>query len=364
MAWDDILGQDLAKRIFHSHLETGRVFSSYLLVGPEGVGKRRLALEMAKALNCEAPRQQAAERSPERPHTQNLGVGESRDEALRASPQCDACQSCRQIARGVHPDVHLVVPGGASDQVKIEQIRQLLSRVSLRPYSATMQVVIIDGVERLTDEAANSLLKALEEPPTQSRFLLLTAHLVQCLLTIVSRCQVIRCQPLRAEWVRRILIEGQHCEARDAEAIARLSGGSASRAIELAARWAPYQEILARCASGASSAWIEQPLPETREEVTQFLDGMLGWVRDLVAAAAGDPERVAHAEYAEALRRQARTVDVGQCLEAADKLMALRKSLEQFVSPRLVGALAREYWLSLSTTSVHSRQSTVDCEIS
>lgn len=320
MSWNDILGQELAKRIFRSHLETGRIFPSYLLVGPDGVGKRRLALEMAKALNCEAAR------------------------------PCDACQSCRQIAKGVHPDVHLVVPGGASDQVKIEQIRQLLSRVSLRPYSATMQVVIIDGVERLTDEAANSLLKALEEPPSQSRFLLLTAHLAQCLLTIVSRCQVIRCQPLRAEWVKRILIEGRHCgEARDAEAIARLSDGSGSQAVALAGRWTVYQTFLARLALEPPSVWIEQPLPDTREEVTQFLDGMLGWVRDLVAVAVGDPERVAHAEYAEALRRQARTVDVGQCLEAADTLMALRKSLEQFVSPRLVGALARETWLSLTS---------------
>ena len=99
MAWADILGQDVVKRVWQTHLAAGTVSSAYLLIGPEGVGKRRLALEMAKALNCLA------------------------DEAQ----PCDACTACRQIARAVHPDVHVIVSSGASDQIKIEDIRQELA---------------------------------------------------------------------------------------------------------------------------------------------------------------------------------------------------------------------------------------------
>ena len=141
MAWNDILGHDVVKQIWQAHLEAGTVPGAYLLAGPDGIGKRRLALEMAKALNCLA----------------------------QAGRPCDQCAPCMQIARQTHPDVHTIVPGGASDQIKIEEIRHLIGRVALRPFSGRMQVALIDGAQRLTEEAANSLLKALEEPSSQTR---------------------------------------------------------------------------------------------------------------------------------------------------------------------------------------------------
>ena len=318
MAWDDLLGQQLAKRVLQTHLADGRVASAYLLVGPDGIGKRRLALEMAKAINC-------------------VGTG------LRP---CDACLVCSQISRGVHPDVHLLLPGGAADQIKIDDIRYLLGRVALRPFSAAVQVAVIDGAERLTEEAANGLLKALEEPSARTRFLLTSAHFTRCLPTIVSRCQVIRCAPLPPDAVKRILIERQGCEPPVAEAVARLAEGSASRAIELASRWAAHQQMCSRLADEAPSGWMEQPLPEAREDVARLLDGMTAWLRDLAVAAA-DAGRAVHAGHADALRRQALAVDMDRCLATAFELMALRESLEQFVSPRLVASLAREKWLSL-----------------
>lgn len=319
MAWSDIAGQDFAKRLLQTHLASGRVANAYLLVGPEGVGKRRLAMEFAKALNC----------------------------ASGASRPCDTCSVCQQIMRAIHPDLHLLVPGGASEQIKIEHIRHLIGRVSLRPYSATVQVAIIDGAERLTEEAANSVLKILEEPPVHTRFLLTTTTTCACLPTIVSRCQVVRCEPLRADLVTRILLEGGHGEPRLAKTIARLAEGSASRAIALAGRWAAYEAATSRLASDTPSVWCERPLPETRDDVAQLIDGMLGWVRDLALSTVGAEGRVAHIEHADILRRQARVVEPDRCVETALKLLALRESLEQFVSPRLVASLAREQWLSL-----------------
>ncbi|MBI3320925.1 MAG: DNA polymerase III subunit delta' [Candidatus Omnitrophica bacterium] len=318
MGWDDLLGHESAKRLLRAHAESGRMAGAYLLVGPEGVGKRRLAREMAKALNCTA----------------------------QGPRPCDACAVCRQIDRNSHPDVHGLAPGGASDQIKIDDVRGLLGRIALHPFSAATQVVIIDGAERLTEEAANALLKTLEEPNPHTRFLLTSAHVADCLPTIRSRCQLIRCDALPADAIARIVIGERGCEPQVAESVARIAGGSASGALALAARWTRHQQIAAQLADDAPSAWAAHPLPETREEVAEFLDDLMQWLRDLAVVDA-DPAHLVYAEHAERLRRQARAFDRDRCIETALELVALRDSLEQFVSPRLVAALAREKWLEL-----------------
>lgn len=332
MAWHHIVGQELAKRILQQHAALGRVTSAYLLVGPDGVGKRRLALEMAKTLNCSAT---------ERP--------------------CDACVNCRQIDRRTHPDVHGLEPGGASRQIGIEEVRQLLSRIALRPYSAFVQVAIINEADRLTEEAGNSLLKALEEPGAQTRFLLATSQLPRCLPTIISRCQIIRCQPLAAEAVAQIVADAQPVDADTAQAVARRSGGSASQALALADRWAEHRAILDRLADGNIAAWVEQPLPESRQEVADLLEEMIRWLRDVAVTAvvipAGGSAALTHPGQERVLSRRAATVDVDRCLETAFELMALRDSIEQFVSPRLVAALARERWLNLQAGALAQSQS-------
>ena len=318
--WDDVLGQETAKRILRSHLASDRVANAYLLAGPAGVGKCTLALEMAKALNCTA-------------------------EGVRP---CDVCRTCAHIIRGIHPDVHHLKPGGAAQRIRIDDVRHLLGRIALQPFNARWQVGIIEGVERLTEEAANSLLKALEEPPSHTRFVLTTSHLIDCLPTIISRCQLIRCQPLPVEVVTRRLRTHPGTTPEAADAIARLSGGSVSRALELSGRWAEHETTLSRLADRSSSTWLEDPLPETREGVTQLLDGMMSWLRDLAVTAAGDARWVVHTAQADALRHQADVVDVDRCLETVFELVALRESIEQFANPRLVAALAREKWLTLS----------------
>jgi len=322
MAWTDILGQETAKRMVSAHLAAGTVAGAYLFAGPEGVGKRLLALELAKALNC-------------------VSTG---------SRPCDACMACQQIAKGVHPDLHRAAPSGASNQIKIDDIRQILGRLALRPYSARIQVALLENVERMTEEAANSLLKSLEEPTTFTCFLLTTDRLSHCLPTIVSRCQIIRCQALPAETIQQILVERHSCDARTAAVAARLARGSVSLALELATRWTDYERLLERFADPEPGRWMDTPLPESRQDVSQLLDGMTAWLRDLAAAAAAEGTAFAHQTQERALRAQAQRIDVDQCLETAFEVIALRESLEQFVSPRLVASLAREKLLNLMRT--------------
>jgi len=189
-------------------------------------------------------------------------------------------------------------------------------------------------------------LKALEEPGPATCFLLVTSRVSDCLPTIISRCQLVRCGPLSHDMVRRILVEAHGLDPHHADALAQRAGGSVAAALGLAGRWDEQRQLAARLAGDPPLVWAAAPLPETREGAAQFLDALMAWLRD-VAVASQDPSRIAHAEHAEALRRQAGLVDIDRCAAAALELVALRDSLEQFVSPRLVASLAREKWLSL-----------------
>jgi len=357
MSWTDILGHDTAKRLLSAHLASGTTAGAYLFAGPDGVGKRRLALELAKALNCvgEAGRglpQAAVLPSPPRAPRGAPDVVTGRVEG------CDQCLTCRQIDRGVHPDVHVLQGGGASQQIGVEEVRHLLGRIELRPFSARVQVAILDGAERMTEEAANAMLKTLEEPSSRTKFLLITAELLRCLPTVVSRCQLIRCQPLPAETVQQILVGAHDCVPAVATVASKLSQGSASRAIALARRWEVYAKGAERFCDESVESWMAHPLPETRQEVMAWLELMMAWLRDLAVCAVTVSRSeadespsgwIAHTPFEESLRRQAVAIDVDRCVETVFDLMALRDSLEQFVSPRLVASLAREKWLALTT---------------
>lgn len=322
MAWNTILGQPFALRVLQSHLVRQRIAPAYLFIGPDGVGKRLAAVEMAKAVNC--------------------------DRAGTLESPCDACDSCQRIAREVHPDVHRLSPHGASESIPIDEVRHLLERVNLRPYMGARTVAIIDGADRLTEEAANSLLKALEEPPGQAVFLLTTAHPARCLPTIISRCRVVRFQRLTAEVIEALLSRIHLGEPAIAQSAGRLAQGSMARALELCAQWTRHEAITALLGSEPPSAWLAWDMPRDREELSRWLGEAILWLRDVAVAGAGEPSLIGHRHALEAIQRQASRVDADRCVSTALSLVELKTSLdEQSISPRLVGTLLRERWLEL-----------------
>ena len=298
MGWMDIQGQPLALQILQTHLRQQRIAPAYLFAGPEGVGKRLTALELAKALNCQ---------QPEGP--------------------CGQCPHCRRIIRQIHPDVHLLTPKGALGVIHMEGVRQILGRIALRPFMGRYQVAILDGADRLTEEAANGLLKSLEEPPSQTRFVLLTSQPSSCLPTIVSRCQLIRFQRLPASVIAQLLVRQQTCDAATAEQVSRLAQGSCERAVELAGHWRSWQDIMAQLASDRPMKWLTWNPPTDRRELAQWLACSIVWLRDAAVSGITDSDRCARA-----------------ALEFVEYAASLR---EQLVSARLVGTLFREAWISL-----------------
>ena len=157
MSFSDIVGNGRIKRILGKALERGRLPNSLLFAGPQGVGKIDTALVAAKALNC----------------------------LTLTADACEACEACTAITKGNHPDVMRIEP--EKEILKIEQMRILKEAAYLRPMVGRKRVFIVEREESMNSEAANSLLKVLEEPPAFSHIFLITSNPFIILPTIRSR---------------------------------------------------------------------------------------------------------------------------------------------------------------------------------
>jgi DNA polymerase-3 subunit delta' len=181
-----------------------------LFVGPAGVGKRRFAVELAKALLCE------------RPHSEN---------ALEA---CDRCDSCLLVDAGTHPDLFMVGRPEDKNEVPIEVMKELCRSFSLKSARGHGKVGILDDADDLNEESANCFLKTLEEPPPFSVFILIGTSLDRQLATIKSRCQIVRFPPLANDIVRQLLQKQGISDAKMLDRLIRLAGGSPGQALALA----------------------------------------------------------------------------------------------------------------------------------
>lgn len=193
------------RRLLHHSIGQNRLAHAYIFNGPEGVGKKRTALDLAAAVNCAA-----------RP----AGLD-----------SCGECPSCRKIAAGAHPDVHLVAP--AKKVFLIEQIREIIREIQYQPFEGQRRLFILDNSDRMNDESANCLLKTLEEPPDKNILVLITANLSALLPTIRSRSQILNFLPVPTSIVENFLIERAGAHPAHAARAARLGMGSIGTALTL-----------------------------------------------------------------------------------------------------------------------------------
>ena len=153
---------------------------------------------------------------------------------------CGECQTCRTIASNNHPDILTIEP--QKDQIRIDTIRSLIAHLSFTPYSAKHRFVLIQSAEKMTSAAGNALLKILEEPPSQTHFLLTAAKVTDLLPTVQSRCQIIRFQPWPDDVIVSHLVEQYALDKQTAETTVKLAAGSQIKAIDLAQKnWVTTQ---------------------------------------------------------------------------------------------------------------------------
>ena len=212
-----------------------------LLAGPAGVGKRRVAMAVAQAINCLEPR--------------------STSELERDA--CGKCASCRRIERGTHPDVIVIEPGDTGS-IKIEAVREVVDRASYRPFEGRHRVVIIDEADALVAPAQNALLKTLEEMPAASIFLLVSSMPDALLPTVRSRCPRLRFGPLSPGEVARALVRDHKYSEPDARAAAADADGSIGRALtddaaDLTAARDDARRLLEQSARTDDPAFADRP---------------------------------------------------------------------------------------------------------
>jgi DNA polymerase-3 subunit delta' len=152
-------------------------------------------------------------------------------EALSAADSCGRCRSCRKIQSGNHPDIIRVEPSGPF--IRIKQIRDICDTLSLKPYEARLRIIIISDAQAMNPQAANALLKVLEEPPAQTVLILTAVQTSDLLPTIVSRCQHIRFSPIHREKIETFLIEKHGVNAEDAAIFSAMASGSMTKALSM-----------------------------------------------------------------------------------------------------------------------------------
>ena len=207
MSWEEIRGHEKVVETFRAAFTRGRLGQAYLFVGPDGIGKRLFALQLAKALLCEDP----------------------------PSPleTCDRCPACAQVQAGTHPDVFRVRTPDGKHELPVDEIRTFCTQMAMKPTRGSKKIGIVDDADDFNDESANAFLKTLEEPPSGSVLILLATSIDRQLPTILSRSQVVRFSPLQPEALRAILAAHDVDDPVQLERLIRLSGGSAAGALAL-----------------------------------------------------------------------------------------------------------------------------------
>ena len=242
---------------------------AYLFRGPDGVGKKLAALLTAARINCTAPDGHSG---------------------------CGTCSSCRRLRSGNHPDVVVVSPEKGS--IKIDRVRELCRSLSYPPYESRMRVVVIEDVHTMTTEAANSLLKTLEEPP-ENNLLILTAESSRELLsTIVSRCQTLTFYGLPVDECARVIGRKlPEIGLDEARLLAELAGGSPGTALtlkkkELVDRYRAVVKVVETTfAAGEDGVTpileAAAELAASKEDLPLMLGLLKIWVRDLMTREPG-----------------------------------------------------------------------------
>lgn len=323
MPFATIVGHRHVVGLLRQAAAAGRVPQSLLFAGPDGVGKRTMALALAQALNC--PRR-------------SEGDG------------CGRCPTCQRIAGGRHSDV-VLVDRGEYASIRIDVLRERVHAVvGYRPFEAERRVFIIDPADDLGSEAQASLLKTLEEPPAAAIIVLVTAFPDSLLATVQSRCRRLRFGPLSEADVARVLEERCGLDRAKARLRAAASGGSVARALaeeagDLAEDRATALGLLTAAAEGpgvrgrlkAAAALVKHSSDRrAREALGTRLAVLASLVRDLFVLEAGDPDTLANADLATELRGVAASFDPARLSAGFSLLTRAQADLERSASPKIV----------------------------
>lgn len=323
--WNTPEQQEVVRHLRQALLQ-GRLAHAYLIVGPRHVGKLELALDLARAVNCLAPLE-------ERP--------------------CGRCSQCQRIAARKHADLRVLSlrrgseNGPSPKEIGIDQVREVGREASLMPFEGRYRVFIFDGAERMSQEAANALLKTLEEPPTRVLLLLIAEREEALLPTVRSRCRRVEMHPLPHQEVVKYLATQREVESDEAELLARLSRGRLGWALqaverpELLERRREALDTLSRLTEAdlyhrfRYAERLATQYSEDRETGREVLYLWLQWWRDILVMKMGLQELLLNGDRLQQLQQEAARLSATAVTHFLRELLWVLDALEQNATPRL-----------------------------
>jgi DNA polymerase III subunit delta' len=317
MPFDTIIGHERPKRFLQAALRSQRLAHALLFHGREQIGKLLTARVLAQAVNCEA-----------------LAMPDPPD-------ACGVCRSCHQIETGAHPDVTILT--ATSGKGETDQTREIESRFIYRPLIGRCKIVILDNADLLRREAANALLKTIEEPPPDSLIVLVSSRPEALLPTIRSRCQEIRFAPQALDQVEAAIRQRRSLPERDVRFLAVISGGRLGLALEanpeaLRAERAEFLRLVNPESVESIGALLKvcEEVAKSDQAEAAF-EWLATWFRDLVfVKVGGDRARLVNSDWQAELEALAARLPVATMVDLTAYVESMTRGLDRNLNKQLL----------------------------
>ncbi|SEB19930.1 DNA polymerase-3 subunit delta' [Thalassobacillus cyri] len=315
--WEDMKQiQPLVSKMLINSFKKNRISHAYLFQGSQGTGKREIGLLFTKAIFC--PNRDGAE-------------------------PCHRCNACKRIESGNHPDVHWIKPDGQS--IKKDQILHLQKEFTYTGLESNQKVYIVESADKMTVNAANRLLKFLEEPSKQTTAMLLTENSHAILDTIRSRCQLMAFQPLNAQNVEEKLT-GEGVSESTAKLLSQMTN-NLSEALEINAddwfanaRKLVIQliEVLNNKPNEALLFINHQWMPhfKEREQLQRGLDLLMFWFKDLINYELEREEAIIYSQERDRMEQMSMSWSRQSAVRGLSSILEAKRKINQNVHPTLV----------------------------
>jgi len=324
----NLVGNEWAVELLCQQITHGTTRHAYLFAGPSGVGRRTLALRLAQALNCTQP--------------------------IEPGIPCGQCKDCKQIEAMRHPDLTIIQADSEGGTLKVDQVREARRALTLKPYQSKYRVTLFLRFQEANDNAANALLKILEEAPSYVVLILTADTPEQLLPTIVSRCEVLRLHPLPLDQVESFLHE-RGAEKDKARLIAHISGGRLGYALRLLNNPSALElrnEKLNEAQLFTTATRIDkfsyaEKVSKDKDAMRNVLSLWLSYWRDVLLRAGESSVPIANIDRAKEIESLAERVSMSEARRMVSELENSLSQLESNVNARLLAEVVLLDWPKL-----------------